>query len=284
VPLRAGSDIAFLFLGGLASASALVGAAAHLTGRPALACVSKVGAAAAGHLSLVALVHDLGRPGRSLNMLRVLKVTSPMSVGSWLLAGLVPAASAAALADLTGVLPATGMLATARAAALGPPVAAYTAALISDTAVPAWHDGHKLMPFVFVSSALASASGLGLAAAPVAETATLQPLALVAGLSEVGLSKLMQERMGMVKEAYHEGKAGKYIRAAEILTAAGAVLAGTSGRSRTRAALGGTALGGTALLLGSALTRFGIFEAGINSAQHPRYTVVPQRERAASRS
>jgi hypothetical protein len=134
------------------------------------------------------------------------------------------------------------------------------------------------MSFVFVSSALASASGLGLAAAPVAETATLQPLALVAGLSEVGLSKLMQERMGMVKEAYHEGKAGKYIRAAEIFTAAGAVLAGTSGRSRTRAALGGTAL-----LLGSALTRFGIFEAGINSARDPRYTVVPQRERAASR-
>ena len=82
-----------------------------------------------------------------------------------------------------------------------------------------------------------------------------------------------------VKEVYHEGKASKYIRAAEILTAAGAVLAGTSGRSRTRAALGGTAL-----LLGSALTRFGIFEAGINSAQYPRYTVVPQRERAASRS
>jgi hypothetical protein len=112
------------------------------------------------------------------------------------------------------------MLATAGAAALGSPVAAYTAALICGTAVPAWHDGHKLMPFVFVSSALASASGLGLAAAPVAETATLQPLALVAGLSEVGLSKLMQERMGMVKEAYHEGKAGKYVRAA-IVSASG---------------------------------------------------------------
>jgi hypothetical protein len=37
--------------------------------------------------------------------------------------------------------------------------------------------------------------------------------------------------------------------------------------------------GGAALLLGSALTRFGIFEAGFDSANDPRYTVKPQRER-----
>ena len=60
---------------------------AHASGRHELARVSKVAAAGAIALSAVALVADLGRPGRFLNMLRVVKVTSPMSVGSWLISG-----------------------------------------------------------------------------------------------------------------------------------------------------------------------------------------------------
>lgn len=268
----------YLFLGGLAGAGALTGAMAHLTGRPGLARVSKAGAAVAGHLSLLALVHDLGRRSRFLNMLRVFKVTSPMSVGSWLLAGFVPAATVAAVGDLTGAVPVLGALSTAGAAVLGAPVATYTAALIADTAVPAWHEGHELMPFVFVSSALSAAAGLGLLAAPVEETGVLRPLGAAAGLAEVSLSKLMEHGMGLVGEAYHEGKAGRYMKAAEVLTVGGAVAALASGRSRWR-----RALAGAALLAGSCLTRFGIFEAGMASAQDPEHTVVPQRERLARR-
>ena len=104
-------------------------------------------------MSLAALVHDLGRPARFINMMRVFKVTSPMSVGTWLLSGYVPAAGVAAATALTGRLPRLGAAATAGAALLGPAVAAYTAALISDTAVPAWHDGYPEMPFVFTGSA-----------------------------------------------------------------------------------------------------------------------------------
>jgi formate-dependent nitrite reductase membrane component NrfD len=264
----------YLFLGGLAGAGALIGAAAHATGRPALSRVSKIAAASAGHLSLVALVHDLGRRGRFLNMLRVFKVTSPMSVGSWLLAGFVPAASAAALCDVTGVLPSVGVLGTAGSAALGGPVAAYTAALISDTAVPAWHDGHRWMPFVFVSSGLSAAAGWGLLAAPAAETTPLVPLAVGGGLAEVALTKTMEHRAGVTKEAYETGPAKKFLRAAEVLTVGGSLLAAVSRRNRARAAVAGAAL-----LVGSALTRFGIFHAGLISAEDPKYTVVPQRER-----
>ncbi len=61
---------------------------------------------------------------------------------------------------------------------------------------------------------------------------------------------------------------------AEKLTAAG--LAGAMLGSRNRVA---GALAGVALLAASALTRFGIFEAGRASARDPKYTVVPQRER-----
>lgn len=269
----------YFFLGGLAGAGALVGAAAQVTRRSSLARVSKVGAALAGQLSLVGLVHDLGRRSRFINMLRVFKVTSPMNMGSWLLAGFVPASTVAAASDLTGLLPALGTLATAGAALLGAPVATYTATLVSDTAVPAWHDGHRLMPFVFVASACSSAAGLGLVGAPTDEIGPLRPLAAAAGLAEVALSKTMEKRMGMVGEAYHEGKAGKYMKGAEALTVTGALLAATCGRDRRRGALAGAAM-----LAGSCLTRFGIFEAGIASAQDPDHTVVPQRQRLERRA
>jgi len=42
-------------------------------------------------------------------------------------------------------------------------------------------------------------------------------------------------------------------------------------------------MSGAALLAGSALNRFGIFEAGQASARDPKYTVVPQRERITAR-
>src|SRR5919201_6121003 len=156
----------YLFLGGLAGASSLLGAGAQLTGRPLLARAAKAGAFGAGCLSIVALVHDLGRPARFLHMLRVFKVSSPMNVGSWLLSAYVPATGVAAVSALTGRVPRLGAAATAGAALLGPAVAAYTGALISDTAVPAWHDGYPEMPFVFVGSAASAAGGLGLLAAP----------------------------------------------------------------------------------------------------------------------
>ncbi|HEX4791864.1 MAG TPA: NrfD/PsrC family molybdoenzyme membrane anchor subunit, partial [Actinospica sp.] len=146
-------DIAgYLFLGGLAGGSAAVAGAACATGHPGLGRALKVGATAAAGLSLAALVHDLGRPARFLNMLRVFKPTSPMSVGSWLLAGFAPLVGTAAFCDVTGRLPRLGTLATAGAATLGPAVATYTAALIADTAVPAWHEGRRPMPFLFASS------------------------------------------------------------------------------------------------------------------------------------
>lgn len=278
-PVWGSPDIpGYLFLGGLAGAGALMGALGQVTGRRHLATALKVGAAVGGQVSLLALVHDLGRRSRFINMLRVFKVTSPMSVGSWLLAGFVPAATVSAGCAVTGVFPTIGGLATAGAALLGPPVATYTAALISNTAVPAWHDGHRVMPFVFVSSALTSAAGLGLVAAPVEETGLLRPLGAAAGVTEVALLTRMAKQMGIVGEAYHEGKAGTYMKLAGTLTVGGAILALASGKSRLR-----RALAGASLCAGSAFSRFGIFEAGIASAENPEHTVAPQRERLARR-
>ncbi|MFI0368986.1 NrfD/PsrC family molybdoenzyme membrane anchor subunit [Actinomadura sp. 1N219] len=281
-PVWKASDVAaYFFLGGLAGAGSVLAAGAHLTGRPVAARALKISSVAALGGSTAALIHDLGRPERFANMLRVMKPTSPMSMGSWLLAAYGPAAGAAAVLDVTGLFPRLGGAATIGAAALGPAVCTYTAVLAADTAVPAWHEAHRELPFVFAGSAVAAASGMALIAAPPRETGPMRTAAVLGAALELAAAKLLERRAGLAAEPYKEGKAGRFVRAGEILSAAGTaggVLLGgrvPSGR-RGRAA---AALSGAALLAGSACTRFGVFHAGIQSARDPKYTVIPQRER-----
>jgi len=269
-------DIAgYLFLGGLAGASSVLAGGAELTGRPTLARGLKLGALAAISGSAVALVHDLGRPERFVNMLRVIKPSSPMSVGSWLLLAYGPAVGAAAVSDLTGVLPRTGRAAALAADVLGPAVAAYTAPLVANTAVPTWHEGHRELPFVFVGSAASAAGGLGMLVAPVAEAGPARRAAVLGAAAELAAMRLMERRMGLAAEPLRAGKAGKLLRAVEILTAAGAVVGAAGGRRSRLAAVAGAA----ASLAGSACTRFAVFHAGVASAEDPKYTIQPQRER-----
>ncbi|MGW2712597.1 NrfD/PsrC family molybdoenzyme membrane anchor subunit [Streptomyces sp. NPDC001356] len=270
-------DIAgYLYLGGLAGASSLLAAGAGVTGRPALGRVAKLGAAGGITLSLAALVHDLGRPARFLNMLRVFKPTSPMSVGSWILSGYAPLALAAAATEVAGRYRLVGSAATAGAAVLGPAVATYTAVLLSDTAVPSWHEGYRQLPFVFAGSAATAAAGLALVAAPPAQAGPARRMAALGAVLELGTFQVMRQRMGLSAEPFEQGMPHRLLRAAEALTAGGAALAVLSARVRDRRL---AVAAGAALLTGSAALRFGVFHAGVASAEDPRYTVVPQRER-----
>jgi hypothetical protein len=114
--------------------------------------------------------------------------------------------------------------------------------------------------------------------APRAEGAPARRLAVLGAVGELTAEGLMERRLGMIAETLHEGTAGRRLRAAKALTAAGALGAATlAPRSR----FASIASGG-ALLAGSALTRFGLFAAGMASARDPRYTVEPQRERLRS--
>ncbi|MCM3266048.1 polysulfide reductase NrfD [Streptomyces thermoviolaceus] len=284
-------DIAgYLFLGGLAGASSLLAAGGQVTGRPGLARVAKLGAAGAITVSLGALVHDLGRPARFVNMLRVVKPTSPMNLGSWLLAGYAPLTVAAAAADVTGRLRGPGAGATAASAVLGPAVATYTAVLLSDTAVPSWHEGYRELPFVFAGSGAAAAAGLALVCAPPAQTGPARRMAVLGAVAELGAFRLMKRRMGLVAEPFEQGRPHRLLRGAELLTTAGAALAACAeavGRAGVGRHLGRrvpAAVAGAALLTGSAALRFGVFHAGVAAAQDPAYTVVPQRERLRARS
>jgi formate-dependent nitrite reductase membrane component NrfD len=291
---------AYLFLGGLAAGSSLLGAGADLTGRPTLRRSARIGATGAISLSLLALVHDLGRPTRFINMLRVIKPTSPMSIGTWIVSAYAPGAILAGGAEIVQLLPIrllalrllparlgwvlplldlTARPAGLAAAGVAPGVAAYTAVLLTDTATPAWHDAHHELPFVFVSSASAASGGWGMLTAPLEQAGPARRLAVAGALAELVIEHRMEHSMGLSAEALHTGRPGKLMRASKLLTAAGALGAALLG-GRSRVAAG---VSGLMLMAGSACTRFGVFEAGQESARDPRYTVIPQRERLDKR-
>ena len=164
---------------------------ADLTGRPALRRAGRLGGFAGLLASLYLLIADLGRPERFHYMLRVAKPSSPMSVGTWILTAYGPGSGLAAAAELLPpslrasmpgrLLHAAGRPAGLSAAVFAPGVASYTAALLAQTAVPAWHEARRELPFVFAGSAAASGGGLGMLLAPVAEAGPARRLAAAGG-------------------------------------------------------------------------------------------------------
>jgi len=135
------------------------------------------------------------------------------------------------------------------------------------------------MPFLFAGSAASAAGGLGLLAVRPQGAREAARFAVIGAAVELTAKSLLLRRLGPAAEPYQAGRVGTVMEAAEVLTAAGLVGAVLSGRSRAV-----SALSGAALLTASALTRFGVFEAGRASARDPKYTVGPQRERLAGRA
>jgi formate-dependent nitrite reductase membrane component NrfD len=262
----------------------MLAAGADLTGRPGLRRVGRLGALASLAASMYFLVADLGRPERFHHMLRVAKPSSPMSVGTWILTAYGPGAGLAGVAEMMParlrrtfvgkVLGWSARPAGLSAAAVAPGVASYTAVLLSQTAVPAWHEAHPYLPFVFTGSAAASGGGLGMLLAPVDEAGPARRMAVAGAGLEVVASRLLEQRLGLAAEAYTTGKAHRLRKWSEYLTIGGALGAAVAGRNRPA-----VAVSGLALLAGSALQRFGVFEAGVESTRDPKYVVIPQRDR-----
>ncbi|WP_199509396.1 NrfD/PsrC family molybdoenzyme membrane anchor subunit [Nucisporomicrobium flavum] len=283
---------AYLFTGGLAAGSSLLAAGGDATGRPALRRAGRITALGALTASTYFLINDLGRPERFVNMLRVAKPTSPMSMGTWILSAFGAAAGAAAVAEAAPILPERGVLGLARrllppvgtagqyaAAAVAPALATYTAVLLADTATPSWHAAYPELPYVFAGSALASGAGVGLLAAPCDQAGPARRMAVCGAALELYGAHRVETTKGILSEPYRDGRPGRLLRAGRLLTAAGVAGAVLGRRSRVV-----SALSGLSLLTASLATRFGIFEGGVASAKDPKYTVVPQRERLAARA
>jgi formate-dependent nitrite reductase membrane component NrfD len=271
----------YFYTGGLAGASAGLAALSELTGNEELARRAWGAALFGGVTSPLLLISDLGKPRRFLNMLRMFKVTSPMSLGSWILSAFGSATGVAAIDAWLRPLPvplAAG--AKASAALLGLPLTTYTAALIANTAVPVWHEARAELPFVFAAGGAASAGAAAMALTPVKHAAPARRLAVAGAAIEVAAVEVMRRRLpGRVGRPYHEGRAHALGRVASALTGTGAVVAVAAGKRRR-----GAIAAGALITTGAVLERWSVFTAGSQSAADPQATTGPQRERLDARA
>jgi hypothetical protein len=269
----------YLFTGGLAGASAMLAAAARAQGNDVLARRALFTAFAGVSVSPLLLIKDLGVPRRFYTMLRVFKPTSPMNMGTWILAAAGGSIGAATACEVLGILPRVRRLAEVSGALLGAPLATYTAVLLADTAVPAWHEARRQLPFVFAGSALASAGAAAVVLTPPPHAQMARTL-IVAGVAlELGAVETLQRGLpDEVSEPYDSAQPGRFGRLAKALSAVGTAAVAIGGRRRPVAMLGGLAV-----LAGSMCERWSVFSAGRVSANDPRSTVTPQRRRLAER-
>jgi DMSO reductase anchor subunit len=270
----------YLFVGGLAGASATLAYAAELRGADELSRRAWLTASAGITVCPRLLIIDLGRPERFLNMFRMFKITSPMSIGSWTLGLSGATTTLAGFNVLSGRLARPARIARPVAGVFGLLLSTYTAALFADTAVPAWHEARHELPFVFGAGAALSAAGAVTAATPVRHAAPARRLALGAAVAELAATGVMEHRLGLHAETYEQGRARTLKWVSRACVAAGAAVLATAGARNRPAAVAG----GVLACAGALATRWSVFEAGRASTADPRYVVGPQRQRLAARA
>ena len=263
----------YFFLGGMSGASAGLAYLSGLRGNEVLARRAWAVSLGAIGLSPAFLISDLGRPARFLNMLRMFKVTSPMSVGSWILSGSGTATALAATHAWTELFPRSARAARPAAALFGLPLSTYTAALIANTAVPVWHEARRTLPFVFASGAGLSAGAAVAAVTPPAHAAPARRLAIGAALAEGLANELMHHHLGEHGEPYKTGGSRLFSHISRGCTLSGAALMLRRGASSRPAAI----TAGGLLCAGALSARWSIYRAGFQSASDPKYVVGPQR-------
>ena len=156
----------YFFFGGIAGMSAVIASGAIIFHHVDLARAAMWIAAIAGAvLSPILLIMDLGRPHLFLNMLRVFKHRSAMSMGAWILSAFGACAVPGLIAlELPGTLDqflsvAAGIFVFG-SAIFGTLLATYTGVLIGATAIPAWFLHRTLLPIHFETAGLGSAAAL----------------------------------------------------------------------------------------------------------------------------
>lgn len=260
----------YFFVGGLAGMAAVIALAAYGGNQGPLVMLDALRLAAIGAvISPILLTLDLGRPSRFLNMLRVFKRRSPMSVGVWTLV-LFAASSIASWAVLEwfdrvllelGPDPSRWLLKTLilLAAIFGIVLATYTGVLLGATSIPAWFSHRALLPLHF------GLAGLGSAAAALELMGhRLQPLWVIgAGVAAIetliGLWVEMR-RGGVADRVLHSGNAAWTLRIAGLLAGPGALILRLEGL---------TAAAAVCFLVGALISRYGWVAAGRASACDP---------------
>jgi formate-dependent nitrite reductase membrane component NrfD len=272
---------AYFYVGGVAGAAMALAFAGQIVGGRKLKAFEKrcrwIGAVGGG-IGTAFLIHDLGRKERFLFMLRVFRPTSPMSLGSWVLAAATPLSAGSALLTFSDnpLFSRVGKLAGIGAGILGLPLATYTAVLISNTAVPVWQQGRRILPLLFGASSMAGlASVLDLMEVDDAERHVSRYFGTVGRMGELAAGAVMERevaRVPQVAKSLHQGVAGALWTAAKVATASSLVISLLPRQTRGKRIAAGVL--GT---VGALCLRFAVFHAGRASSLDPRATFQQQR-------
>src|SRR5215831_6911750 len=268
----------YLFVGGLGGMSAVIAFGAMLFHHFDIVRTGMWVAAVASVLSPILLILDLGRPHLFINMLRVFKPQSVMSMGAWILAAfgmcVVPGLIAlkfqafhvfgGAIDQILGI--AAGILIFG-SAMFGTLLATYTGVLIGAPAIPAWFLHHKLLPIHFGTAGLGSAAALlellGHRIAP------LNAIGLFATAVEtLLLIWLSFDRHGVADRAIHDHRSGWLIRIGEMLTGPLPLVLRF---------FGAIPLAAISFLLGALVSRFGWLTVGKISGRDPESVFASQK-------
>ncbi|MEA2325325.1 MAG: hypothetical protein QOE68_284 [Thermoanaerobaculia bacterium] len=259
----------YFFVGGAAGASSVIAFTAQLAGASDALVrdarwIAAIGAAASGPL----LILDLGRPERFLNMLRVFKPQSAMSVGAWTLTLFGATTTGAVIAEMLGMTR-IGDASAFVAALSGLVMATYTGVLLGATAIPVWAAHAKTLPIHFGASAMASATALLTLRGH--DEQALNILALAAAVFETYTGIELESDRTIDSEPLRRGVTGTTIRIGGIFSGPLPLvlrLLGIRSKRARRAAAASS-------LLGSLITRVAWIEAGKASAVDPRPLLRP---------
>jgi polysulfide reductase-like protein len=250
----------YFFVGGAAGASAVIAnAASWLSHDRELVRSACWIAAGGGALSSALLIKDLGRPSRFLNMLRVFKPQSPMSMGAWTLSAFSSFSAASAFANLMrqklGFSVITSLVENA------------ASMLATVTVVPVWNENIGTLPQHFAASGLNSAVSL-LEILGHDDNPALNLLGIAASSYEVAEGALLESKRHRINEPLRKGWSGTMVRAGGVLSGpvplALRLAYAVSGNLRLRRAAAWSSIAG------SLLTRFGWVQVGRASARDHR--------------
>jgi len=269
----------YFFIGGVAGVSACLAFFAQVFGSgPGLVRLLLWMALAGGAFCPMLLVADLGRPSRFLNMLRVFKWRSPMSMGVWILVAFSGCVFVAVVSNellLHGVtvsgLLALRWIAEAASALTGLLLASYTGVLIGATAIPVWSYNRTALPAHFLTSGLGAAAGI-------AELAGfLLPVTQILGFASAGIETLLgawfELRRTPVNAPLHHGRSSIMFRIAGLLAGPGALVV----RAVWGSAPAGRYVAASCFLAGALLSRYAWIWAGRASAKDPEVQFAFQR-------
>jgi len=268
----------YFFIGGLAGMAAVIAFAGLIFHEIDLARTAMSLATIGAVLSPILLTIDLGRPRLFLNMLRVFKYKSPMSVGAWIVfafgACVIPGLIALELGTRYSFGDGTDQflkifahLLVIGSAFWGVLLATYTGVLLGVTAIPAWFLHRVLLPIHFGSAGLGSAAALlellGHRVAP------LSALGFLAAAIETALWIWLEiDKHGAADRALHEGSAGWLIRGGELFSGPLSLILRLANL---------VPLAAISFFLGALISRFGWIEAGKVSGRDPEAVFASQR-------